>query len=298
MVHQPWGGSWTEEKLDCVRKYLSAYTKALKDELFSLSYIDAFAGSGIREARRSVDLPLLNLVGMDQFVRGSARIALETRPAFDRFSFIEKKRSTFIKLQNSLTADYPDMSSRMQFRNQDANTAVRDICSTTSWRKNRAVAFLDPYGMQVEWATIEAIAQTGAIDMWYLFPAGIGVGRMVPRRAEKQPEAWAKKIDVCLGGTDWRQIFYDETPTPDLFGASHSVKQRVFDIPIIEKYVRSKLEGIFPGVADNTLALSKPNGPIMYLLFFACANKRGAPIALRIANDNILGAKRGKRHRD
>ena len=32
--------------------------------------------------------------------------------------------------------------------------------------------FLDPYGMQVEWATIESIAHTQAIDLWLLFSAG------------------------------------------------------------------------------------------------------------------------------
>ena len=38
------------------------------------------------------------------------------------------------------------------------------------WSLHRAVLFLDPYGMQVEWATIEAVAKTKAIDLWLLFP--------------------------------------------------------------------------------------------------------------------------------
>jgi hypothetical protein len=35
------------------------------------------------------------------------------------------------------------------------------------------VLFLDPYGMQVDWTTIEAIARTKAIDLRVLFPLGI-----------------------------------------------------------------------------------------------------------------------------
>ena len=42
---------------------------------------------------------------------------------------------------------------------------TQDLCHK-DWSSHRAVLFLDPYGMQVEWTTIEAIARTGAIDLW------------------------------------------------------------------------------------------------------------------------------------
>ncbi|MGH6882411.1 three-Cys-motif partner protein TcmP [Hypericibacter sp.] len=297
MVKQAWGGPWTEEKLERVRKYLSAYTTALKRQPFSLLYIDAFAGSGMREIDEPTSQSLLDLEGIDRFVQGSARMALETHPPFSRFTFVEKTRSKFHALQTSLNADYASLIGKMEFRNQDANTAVKDICATTNWHNTRAVAFLDPYGMQVEWSTISAIAGTRGIDMWYLFPAGIGVGRMVPRRAERQPETWARRLDLCLGGTDWREIAYEASATQDLFEPTCAKKERIFSISSIEKYVREKLEQVFPGVAEHALPLSKRNGAVMYLLFFACANERGAPTALKIAN-SILGAKRGKRHRD
>jgi len=31
--------------------------------------------------------------------------------------------------------------------------------------------------MQVDWTTLEAVASTQAIDIWILFPLGIGVNR-------------------------------------------------------------------------------------------------------------------------
>ncbi|MDE0205517.1 MAG: three-Cys-motif partner protein TcmP [Candidatus Tectomicrobia bacterium] len=39
------GGPWTQEKLDILRRYLDAYTTALKNQPFTLTYIDAFAGA-------------------------------------------------------------------------------------------------------------------------------------------------------------------------------------------------------------------------------------------------------------
>ena len=43
------GGPWTQEKLGILKKYLDAYTTALKNQQFCLLYIDAFAGAGTVE---------------------------------------------------------------------------------------------------------------------------------------------------------------------------------------------------------------------------------------------------------
>ena len=58
--------------------------------------------------------------------------------------------------------------------------------------------FLDPYGMQVEWRTIEAIAKTEAIDLWLLFPLAIGVNRLLTKSGEI-PESWRRRLNLLLG---------------------------------------------------------------------------------------------------
>ena len=51
--HQ-FGGSWTEEKLDRIRKYLAAYTTIFTQNsraaTYRTIYVDAFAGTGYRTA--------------------------------------------------------------------------------------------------------------------------------------------------------------------------------------------------------------------------------------------------------
>jgi hypothetical protein len=42
---------------------------------------------------------------------------------------------------------------------------LKKWCKERNWQKERAVVYLDPYGMQVEWSTIEALAATKAIDL-------------------------------------------------------------------------------------------------------------------------------------
>jgi len=61
--------------------------------------------------------------------------------------------------------------------------------------------------MQVEWSTVEAIAATKAIDLWLLFPLGIGVNPLLTRSAEI-PEAWRHRLDLLLGTTEWFDEFY------------------------------------------------------------------------------------------
>lgn len=49
------GGNWTEQKLECVRKYLRAYTTIMSKQPFHYAYIDAFAGTGYRETESDED---------------------------------------------------------------------------------------------------------------------------------------------------------------------------------------------------------------------------------------------------
>ena len=99
-AHPEFGGSWTEKKLDSVRRYLVAYKTALKKMSFHLCYIDAFAGTGYcegePEAAEDAGLfPELADSENQAFLDGSARIALCVEPPFDEYLFIEKspKRS-------------------------------------------------------------------------------------------------------------------------------------------------------------------------------------------------------------
>ena len=51
------GGGWTQRKLEVLRKYLQAYTKIFKRNprasFYSISYVDAFAGTGTLAKARS-----------------------------------------------------------------------------------------------------------------------------------------------------------------------------------------------------------------------------------------------------
>jgi len=281
------GGDWTTRKLDVLAKYLTGYTTALKKAPFDKWYIDAFAGTGYRNARPSDGSGALSDLFPDladrepqSLLDGSARRALTTAPPFDRYIFIEQNASRCANLE-SLRPEFPKLSAAMEVRHGDANRELQTLCAE-DWRARRAVLFLDPYGMQVEWATIEAIARTKAIDLWLLFPLGIGVNRLLKKSGDI-PDSWKKRLDLLLGTQDWYDEFYRVESTPTLFGAD---EERVVkaSTETIGRYFNTRLGRIFSGVAAEPGVLRNSKNSPLYLLCFAVGNPRGTDVALRIAN--------------
>jgi three-Cys-motif partner protein len=290
---QEFGGDWTQEKLSRVSSYLTAYTTALKNAKFDLVYIDAFAGTGYRNQKTEANIATLfsDQVGEDAeaFHAGSARIALETVPPFSQFYFIEQSEEKCTELEK-LKQDFPEKASQIKIVNGDANAALLEICKVPWKRRNvRGVLFLDPFGMNVSWTTVEAVAKTEAIDMWYLFPLGVGVSRLL-RKDGNIPEAWRKRLDNIFGNTDWESIFYKKETIPSLFG-EEEVVTKVGDFQQIAEYFVKRLATVFAGVAPNPLQLMNSKRNPLYLLCFACGNKNGAPIAKRIAAHILKGKK-------
>ena len=97
--HPQFGGQWTLRKLEVLEGYLQSYTTALKDKPtpqkpFRKAFIDAFAGSGYRDvgSLETSQTPLFPDFTSDEnqsLLGGSAKLALKTEPAFDRYIFIE-----------------------------------------------------------------------------------------------------------------------------------------------------------------------------------------------------------------
>lgn len=284
MIQQSFGGNWTEEKLNRVRKYLVAYATIMSKYNFRYAYIDAFAGTGYRELKEdeeSSTLMLPELVEQEskKFFDGSARIALQTEPRFTKYIFIEKDQRKITEL-NKLKKEFTNLADDINIIQSDANRYITELCKK-DWRTNRAVLFLDPFGMQVPWSTITSIAGTEAIDLWYLFPIGIAVNRLLKRDGNIQPSI-RKRLDDVFGTSDWYETFYSIKNEIDLFG-NYSFTQKTADFQVIAKYFVERLKTAFEGVAENPLLLVNSQNSPLYLLCFASANKKGAKTAIKIA---------------
>jgi three-Cys-motif partner protein len=282
---QQFGGDWTSEKLNKLSKYLSTYTTILSKKLqFKYAYIDAFAGTGYREIKANnyktfFLFPELSDPESQRFLQGSARIALECKPPFSKYIFVEKNVEKLAELQNNLIREYPEKENDIIFYGGDANTVIQEVCEK-NWCRHRAVLFLDPFGMQVEWPTIQAVAKTKAIDLWILFPLGVAVNRMLTKNGQIN-ETWKQKLNQIFGTDDWYDVFYKMTPNLSLFDEEATIIQKIAGFSDIMTYYVKRLQTVFPYVAENPLPLFNSKNNPLFALFFA-ANK---PNAVKIAQD-------------
>jgi len=281
MRKHAFGGSWTERKLSVVRRYLEIYSQALKDQPFEKVYVDAFAGTGERIDRRNETQLALDIPNLESVMKGSARLALEVEPRFHRYFLIEQAGQKASSLE-ILKSDYP--GHHIEIINADANDAIVSFCASTDWRRTRGVVFLDPYGLQVSWDTLLAISRTKALDVWILFPSGMGLNRLLTKSGDI-PEVWQQTLDRSLGTKEWRAAFYRSEDIGDLFEGHRTQTVKDAGTEKMQKFYLNRLRTIFPTVSDECVRLTNSKDQAMYLLCFASANQhpKVKSLALKLA---------------
>jgi three-Cys-motif partner protein len=285
------GGDWTSEKLERVRKYLAAYTQIFtknpRARKLTTYYVDAFAGTGYRSypQRKRTHAPLIGEPAdpeADAFLDGSARMALGVQPGFNYYILIEQDPERARELE-ALKIQFPDKADHIEIVGGDANSYLKRWCERTNWRQCRAVVFLDPYGMQVDWSLIEALGKTRAVDLWILFPLGMAVNRLLTRD-EPPPEQWAQALTRFFGTERWKNAFYSQQTRLTLFG-EEQVTEKEADFAKIGQFFVQRLKTVFAAVAENPLPLRNSKNVPLYLLCFAAANPKRALTAIKIAQD-------------
>lgn len=270
------GGPWTQDKLRVLQEYLGFYTQALKNKPFQLIYIDTFAGTGRCQIRVGAN--------GEKVIDGSAKIALDCSPAFDKYHFIERKRDHADELA-ALIESHPN-GSRATLGRQDAAEQLPDLLATYSrrWRTTRGVLFLDPYGLQCTWKMVEQVAATGALDVFFLVSLS-GLYRQAALKEKAVDDGKAARLTAFLGTDEWRTTLYTQRQG-NLFGDPTVTRIPGYDA--ILDFTTARLRQVFPYVGEPQL-LGRANGAPMFALYFAVANSSNAAIGLaRRVSQEIL----------
>ena len=282
MTSQKFGGDWTAKKLNIFTSYLDAYLIALQNQKFKKIYIDAFAGTGEIETSDG-----------EAYLAGSAKRALSAEKRFDYYYFIESDESKASELEHMIDTEFPHLKRFTTVYRGDANEKLSNIINDIDWRFSRGLLFLDPYATQVDWATLERVAGTKSIDVWYLFPFS-ALNRMLPKNGKYG--SWENTIDRLLGDNGWRTEFYKKDPQVSLFdlglidgGEDEDRVIKDASLEHIKEYIISRLETTFPCVSNNPRIFKNSKESTMFLFCFAISNESVAAqrLALRIA-EHIL----------
>ena len=199
---------------------------------------------------------------------GSAVLALEIDLPFAEYHFgdLRPRRVNALK---RLASEY-DGRCKIFVESGDANDIVERFCARLSQDRNlRSVVFLDPYGLQVNWSSLKALAATKRADVWCLAPME-GLIRQLSHDREKLNEDKADRLDAFLGTPDWRD-FYKASQG---FGfVENPTESRKIDIPGLEDFVLQRLRKIFVGEVFAPLPIFRMGTRHhMFSLYCAIAN--------------------------
>ncbi len=272
-VLNKFGGKWTEQKIGIFTKYLRAYLDIMARYDFELIYFDGFAGCGEIEAN----------AGYETLIEGVASkvVELEHKRKFDIYYMVDLDQAKASSLKVKMKAKSPDKN--IHVVSGDCNTKLKDLAKFISEKKQkrRALAFIDPFGMQVDWASIASMDGLG-VDIWLLVPSG-AVNRML-KKDGKISDAWMRKLEKFTGLNESEIIarFYREDESLTLFGTEIVVeKQDKIFKKIIDAY-RDQLGTIFKFVSQP-LPLRNSKGAILFHFLLGSQNAA----ALKIANEII-----------
>ncbi len=189
----PTVGEWSRDKHYFLMRYIDAFVTAMKDKPWEgLHYIDIFAGAGIERLKDSKELDW-----------GSPMIAAQAPNPFTKLHLCDDDAQKFSPLKERIDKIRPDS----QILRGDANERVHEILNDIPDR-TLSLAFLDPYGLHLDFDTLRALAKRRA-DLVIFFPDHVDALRNWEHNYLDNPDS---NLDRCLGkGSDWRSII-SETP--------------------------------------------------------------------------------------
>ena len=280
-------GPWAQEKLECLRKYLQAYTTILSNQQWCRGYfyIDAFAGPGtLRIRRQKTDDSAQELLldgsahagqdpGKAEYISGSPRVALELKNPFTDYIFIEIDGERLRQLK-ALKQEYESENRRIHLREQDCNDYLRELLGKNQWTQWRGVVFLDPFGMQVPWDTIVEIGKTKAIEILINFPVGMAIQRLLKKNGQFTPKE-RSKIDQYFGTAEWYEKLYKHHD--NMFGEDNITKVQNSGDVLVKWYCKRLKEAF--GHVSTAREIQNTRGKPLYYLIFAGPNETGARIA-------------------
>jgi three-Cys-motif partner protein len=267
------GGNWTEAKMDIVVGYAKAYLTIMNKQPWAKTlYFDGFAGSGLIGDEETTDS-----------IKGTSLRILEINnpKPFDTYYFVEKNPKIKAALESNIQANY---SGKKTFVIQeDCNVKLIAMAKFLKDNTNyRALAFIDPYGMSVNWESIYALKDLG-VDLWILVPTGLGINRLLKNNGEIS-DAWLTKLEKFLGLTrdKIKDHFYKKEIINTLFGEELTINKEKGTVFKAGELYKQRLGTIFKFVTEPFVMRNSTNS-IMYHFMMATNNSQ----ALKIANEVI-----------
>ncbi len=288
-----WGGDWTTQKLDAFENYVKAYLTIMHSTRKkcngwpkNIIYFDGFAGSGKKEESNNKNsqqklLESLEITSKDEnLYQGSCERVLKLDKKFNKYIFVDINKDALQDLKIHLKKQ-SILLNNCEFKDGDVNEILtKYFTEDFKDKKSVALVLLDPFGMQVEWQSIEKLKDK-IIDLWILVPSGVIINRLLDKKGEL---THIKKLEDYLGMSEEeiKNSFYEKETQQTLFGDEEVVKKIPNAIHKIANLYVKKLTGIFKHITQEPLELKNSKNVTIFHFIFASNNESAKKIAIQI----------------
>lgn len=262
-------GPWAEQKLAALARYLEYYTTVLKNQAWCRTiYFDAFAGGGTANLRTSPKTESLYVSLWDEeqppdqthIVVGSPRRALEIANPFDRYVLVDADP----KRVQQLCALQEEYSGKRQIdvKQGSAEEQISWLLRQNISRKtHRGVAFLDPFGAHLPWASVDALAKTKVFEAIINFPLHMCINRLATINPNIPPK-WRAQLDSFFGPGWYEEVYETEN---GLFGTATT--KRSDATGRLLGFYRKNLKDAFGNVSQPMLIRNTRGSPLYYIIW-------------------------------
>lgn len=273
-------GDWSVDKLDILQSYSEQYALILQNQTtakggpqFYCGYIDGFAGAGQHIHK-----------GTGKVIAGSPTIALTLPTKFDEYHFVDLDNERVKQLQKLC---HGHLSAHVHLG--DCTDVLLDKVFPKFQYKDyrRALCFLDPYGMHLDWKVLAAAGSMKSIEIFLNFPV-MDINRNVKRENLNEVDADHRdRMTKFWGDETWHAAMFapsDQTNFLGLLGDGgeiHELDKKDNEAFVSVFRTRLKEYAGFSFVPEP-VAMRNSKNAVVYYLFFASNNKTGEKIANHI----------------
>lgn len=268
-------GKWSEDKLNILKDYAEPYSKILSNQpRLSSCYIDAFSDNGKHISRET-----------NKIIPGSPLQALSISPLFPKYYFIDidpKKIDTLRNIINSELTFSDKDKPEIIFKEGDCNEILlTDIFPKLTFKShNRALCFLDPYGMHLEWSVLQRAGELKTIDIFLNFSIMDMNMNVLKHKPSKVDNREIERMNRFWGDNSWKDIAYSASPQKDLFGKEEALKKR--NIDIVKAFQRRLKHVAGFDYVPEPIAMKNSTNSVVYYLFFASPKRVAEKIVTHI----------------